>query len=84
MYVVVRQTAKCVFVRQVEDITEEIYSDGTGSAVNIVGVKQPYGPEYRLLVRETNGTVHFTGKANYSDAETFWLWDGKPLRRESY
>ena len=97
MYYVVRETKACVFVKGMKDITIDPHGDPSYHCETIIGVDTHEGDtiyekgtgdvniEYKLSKRvDERGEQYFVGSADYGSPQTFYIWDGKPLQRNTY
>jgi hypothetical protein len=87
MYYISRETTSCVFVKRLEAVTTDEHGNSTYSSETIIGVEECIEGadiEYRLLKRKDDDTLYFVGSADHGSSQRFYIWDGKPMKRDTY
>lgn len=77
-YLIVRETAKCVFVKRVLPIRESVDNDSLLGSSRIVAMNPPETgeKEYRLAKKEDNT---FRGSADAHEPQIYRIWDQQPI-----
>lgn len=87
MYSVHRVTKACLFVKEMNVSVVNAHGDSTYDSVTITDVTDPVDDsEYKLIKRidPVDNTLYFIGSANHGSPQRFYIWNGEPMKRDTY